>query len=34
MRKTANVTLIVEDENGKLHSVTKQVKVTVGGCGG
>ena len=34
MRKTANVTLSVEDENGKLHSVTKQVKVTVGGCGG
>jgi len=34
MRKTGNVTLIVEDANGKLHSVTKQVKVTVGGCGG
>jgi sulfur-oxidizing protein SoxY len=34
MRKTANVTLVVEDSNGKLHSVTKQVKVTVGGCGG
>ena len=34
MRKTANVTLIVEDANGKLHTTTKQVKVTVGGCGG
>ena len=34
MRKTANVTLIVEDANGKLHKTTKQVKVTVGGCGG
>jgi len=34
MRKTADVTLIVEDSNGKLHKTTKQVKVTVGGCGG
>ena len=34
MRKTGNVTLVVEDANGKLHSTTKQVKVTVGGCGG
>lgn len=34
MRKTANVTLIVEDVNGKLHKTMKQVKVTVGGCGG
>lgn len=34
MRKTANVTLIVEDANGKLHKAVKQVKVTVGGCGG
>ena len=34
MRKTGNVRLIVEDANGKLHVATKQVKVTVGGCGG
>lgn len=34
MRKTGKVTLIVEDANGKLHTATKQVKVTVGGCGG
>ncbi len=34
MRKTANVTLTVEAADGTLHSVTKQVKVTVGGCGG
>ena len=34
MRKTGNVRLIVEDANGKLHVTTKQVKVTVGGCGG
>ena len=34
MRKTADVTLIVEDSDGKLHKTTKHVKVTVGGCGG
>jgi sulfur-oxidizing protein SoxY len=34
MRKTGNVRLIVEDANGKLHETVKQVKVTVGGCGG
>ncbi len=34
MRKTTNVRLIVEDANGKLHEAVKQVKVTVGGCGG
>jgi len=34
MRKTGNVRLIVEDANGKLHETIKQVKVTVGGCGG
>jgi len=34
MRKTGNVRLIVEDSNGKLHEAVKQVKVTVGGCGG
>ncbi len=34
MRKTGNVRLIVEDANGKLHEAIKQVKVTVGGCGG
>lgn len=34
MKETGNVTLIVEDKDGKLHKTTKQVKVTVGGCGG
>jgi sulfur-oxidizing protein SoxY len=34
MRKTGKVILVVEDKDGKLYSMTKQVKVTVGGCGG
>ena len=34
MKKTGNVRLIIEDANGKLHETVKQVKVTVGGCGG
>jgi sulfur-oxidizing protein SoxY len=33
MQKTGKVT-IVADVDGKLHSVTKEVKVTIGGCGG
>jgi sulfur-oxidizing protein SoxY len=33
MQKTSNVIAIVESE-GKLYSATKEVKVTVGGCGG
>jgi sulfur-oxidizing protein SoxY len=33
MAKTTNVIAIVE-AGGKLYSTTKQVKVTVGGCGG
>jgi sulfur-oxidizing protein SoxY len=33
MMKTGNVT-VVADVDGVLHSVTKQVKVTIGGCGG
>jgi sulfur-oxidizing protein SoxY len=33
MAKTSNVVAIVE-AGGKLYSVTKEVKVTVGGCGG
>ena len=33
MAKTTNVVAIVEAE-GKLYSATKEVKVTVGGCGG
>lgn len=33
MAKTANVTAIVE-AGGKLYSASKEVKVTVGGCGG
>ena len=33
MAKTSNVTVIVE-AGGKLYSADKEVKVTVGGCGG
>ena len=33
MAKTTNVTVIVE-AGGKLYSAAKEVKVTVGGCGG
>jgi sulfur-oxidizing protein SoxY len=33
MAKTSNVTVVVE-AGGKLYSTTKEVKVTVGGCGG
>jgi len=34
MRKTGNVTAVVQDKNGKLYSASKVVKVTIGGCGG
>ncbi len=33
MQKTGKVT-VVADVDGVLHSVTKEVKVTIGGCGG
>jgi sulfur-oxidizing protein SoxY len=33
MAKTSNVTVVVE-AGGKLYSAAKEVKVTVGGCGG
>ena len=33
MAKTSNVVAVVE-AGGKLYSATKEVKVTVGGCGG
>ena len=33
MAKTSKVVAIVESD-GKLYSATKEVKVTVGGCGG
>jgi sulfur-oxidizing protein SoxY len=33
MQQTSNVIAIVE-AGGKLFSATKEVKVTVGGCGG
>ena len=33
MAKTSNVIAVVE-AGGKLYSATKEVKVTVGGCGG
>jgi len=33
MQKTGTVT-VVADVDGKLHSVSKVIKVTIGGCGG
>jgi sulfur-oxidizing protein SoxY len=33
MAKTSNVIVVVE-AGGKVYSTTKEVKVTVGGCGG
>lgn len=33
MAKTSNVVVLVEAD-GKLYSATKEIKVTVGGCGG
>lgn len=33
MAKTGTVTVIA-DVGGKLHSVSKEIKVTIGGCGG
>ena len=33
MAKTGNVIAVVKAD-GKLHSATKEVKVTIGGCGG
>ena len=33
MAKTSKVVAVVEAD-GKLYSATKEVKVTVGGCGG
>ena len=33
MAKTSNVTVVVE-AGGKVYSAAKEVKVTVGGCGG
>lgn len=32
--KTQNVVALVETDDGKLHKAAKQVKVTLGGCGG
>ena len=34
MRKTSNVRAVVETSNGNLYQNMKEVKVTVGGCGG
>ena len=34
MMKTGVVTVVVEGEDGKLYSASKDVKVTIGGCGG
>ncbi len=33
LAKTGTITVVVE-EDGKLYSASKQVKVTIGGCGG
>jgi sulfur-oxidizing protein SoxY len=33
MGKTSNVIAVVKSD-GKLYSTTKEVKVTIGGCGG
>jgi sulfur-oxidizing protein SoxY len=34
MMKTGKVTVVVEGTDGKLYSASKDVKVTIGGCGG
>mgnify|MGYP003394354212 FL=1 len=34
MRKTSNVRAVVETSKGNLYQSMKEVKVTVGGCGG
>jgi sulfur-oxidizing protein SoxY len=34
LAKTQNITAVAEMSDGKLYSVTKEVKVTIGGCGG
>jgi sulfur-oxidizing protein SoxY len=34
MGKTSKVILVVKTKDGALHTASKEVKVTVGGCGG
>lgn len=34
LAKTQNITAVAEMSNGALFSATKEVKVTIGGCGG
>lgn len=34
MMKTGNVVAVVETKDGKLYKASKEVKVTIGGCGG
>lgn len=34
MGKTTNVTAVITTADGKSHSATSEVKVTIGGCGG
>jgi len=34
MSKTGKVTVVAEGTDGKLYSASKEVKVTIGGCGG
>ncbi|AXH09024.1 thiosulfate oxidation carrier protein SoxY [Malaciobacter halophilus] len=34
MAKTGTVTVVAQEESGKLFKVSKLVKVTIGGCGG
>jgi len=34
MRESSNIIALVQDVDGKLHGTVKEVKVTIGGCGG
>lgn len=34
MRESSNILAVVQDTDGRLHGTVKEVKVTIGGCGG
>ncbi len=34
MRQTAYVTVVAKTKDGKLHTLTKEIDVSIGGCGG
>jgi sulfur-oxidizing protein SoxY len=34
MRQTAYVTVVAKTRDGKLHTLTKEIDVSIGGCGG